>query len=128
MANGGGGSVVYGIDEDDEGRARELMPLTDRQLPAILEDVVRSGVRPRLQYELEEIDVKGGFVPDVTVHPSSLGPYMVDAYKEQRYFTRHGRSTEPMREREVRDRSRGLCIAPGCHHRAQPRRARSRER
>ena len=39
----------------------------------------------------------------VDVEPSLLGPYMIDAYKEKRYYKRTGESVHPMSEQEVRD-------------------------
>ncbi|MDQ4124355.1 MAG: hypothetical protein M3134_01980 [Actinomycetota bacterium] len=39
----------------------------------------------------------------VDVHRSELGPYMVTAYGQHRYFHRTGTSTYPMNEQQVRD-------------------------
>ena len=107
MANGGGGSVLYGIAEDEDGMntAANLVPLNDSDFPGRIEDIVRSGVQPPLLYRLQRIDVVGGFVLEVDVVPSTLGPYMVTRYPktESRYFKRHGIRTDAMSEQEVRD-------------------------
>jgi hypothetical protein len=107
MGNGGGGTVLFGVDEDDEGRgtARALTPLTDATSEGRMENIVRAGVQPPLLYEIHRVDVAGGFVLEAMVDPSPLGPYMVNSYgdTEGRYFKRHGTRVDQMSEQEVRD-------------------------
>jgi hypothetical protein len=107
MGNGGGGSVLFGVDEDDEGRgtAQDLTPLTDATLGGRVENVVRAGVQPPLLYELRAIQVAEGVVIEASIEPSPLGPYMVGSYgdTEGRYFKRHGTNVDQMSEQEVRD-------------------------
>lgn len=80
-------------------------------------------MRPRLLYDLSAIDIGDGFALEAAVQPSPLGPYMVDAYGDHRYYIRHGSSTEPMGEREVRDmyalaaRGRDELAQRWAHHR-----------
>jgi len=107
IGNGGGGSVLFGVDEDDEGNgtAKALTPLTDPTIEGRMENIVRAGVQPPLLYEIRRIEVAGGFVLEVVVESSPLGPNMVTLYSdtEGRYFKRHGRRVDQMSEQEVRD-------------------------
>ncbi|MGH9030359.1 MAG: AlbA family DNA-binding domain-containing protein, partial [Acidimicrobiales bacterium] len=66
-------------------------------------DIARDSVRPPLLYEAAVHEVDGGYILVVDVEPSGLGPYMIIAYDEFRFWTRHGKSNSPMSEAEVRD-------------------------
>lgn len=106
LGNGGGGTVVYGVAEDPDldGVPLSIVPLNDRRAIGVLEDVLRSGIRPPLLYELTALDLgEGCFVLICDVRRSPLGPYMVEAFGQGRYFIRHGTRTSPMTEQEVRD-------------------------
>jgi hypothetical protein len=106
MANGGGGTVLYGIDEDRVGDwpiAKEIVPLTDFGLPGKLENIWRDGVRPPLLASLAMVEVSDGYVLAVDVQPSPVGPYMVEFNGNRRHYVRHGTSAVPMTEQEVRD-------------------------
>jgi Putative DNA-binding domain len=105
IGNGGGGSIVYGMVENDDGTAARVAPMSDRKLMGILEDIVRSGIRPPLLADFRALDDPGseGFVLVVDVQRSPLGPYMVEAYDQTRYFIRLGSRTAPMSEQQVRD-------------------------
>lgn len=105
MANGGGGTVLFGIRESDDDFPIpvELMPLDSFRTVGVLEDVVRSGVRPPLLMNLRVIEADGGYYLITDVEQSPLGPYMVEAYGERRYYTRMGSRTVPMSEQQVRD-------------------------
>lgn len=106
MGNGGGGVVVFGVDEQrhPDGRvtSNRLCPLTDRSLQDRLHDIVRDAVFPPLLVEYTPVEVAGGYVLVVEVLASALGPYMVESYGEHRYYTRSGRSSHVMAEAQVR--------------------------
>lgn len=104
MGNGGGGTLIFGVSEKsgNDGIPDVVAPLTDPSVAVRLEDVVRDGARPPLLFEHAEYPVNGGFVMVVDVVPSALGPYMVSAYRNPGYYTRHGKSNAPMTEAEVR--------------------------
>jgi len=106
MANGGGGTVIFGIEEGegDWPVASAVRGLTDWSLPGRLEDIVRSGIQPPLlaRHELVELE-SGHYVLVVEVDRSPLGPYMVEAYGSRTYHRRAGTRTFPMTERDVRD-------------------------
>lgn len=107
MGNGGGGTVVFGIAErklGSESVADTVVPLQDRQLVAVVVDVVADGVRPTLRWTYDIVEQPGGgYVLIVDVDPSPLGPYMVEAYKDHRYWRRVQADTRPMDERMVHD-------------------------
>jgi len=62
MGNGGGGTIVYGVAERDDGVAAAIEPLTQLADVGRLEDLVRSAIRPPLLWTVETIPVDGGFV------------------------------------------------------------------
>jgi hypothetical protein len=105
MGNGGGGTVIYGIEKDpiDDALPGPVQPLTDTGLIGQLDAIVRDGARPPLLSEPRVIDWSGGFLLAIEVLPSLLGPYMVEGYGDHGYHRRANRSTIPMSEREVRD-------------------------
>lgn len=103
MGNGGGGTILVGIDEDPPGVPKTIVPITDHSLPTRLEDIVRSTIRPPLLATYQRIDVPGGFALSIDVMRSPLGPYMVEGLGQRRFFVRIGQSTEPMSEQQVRD-------------------------
>lgn len=106
MANGGGGTLVYGMAERPVGDwpiADHLEPLDDFGLIGRLENIWRDGVRPPLLADYAMIEVADGFALVVDLQPSPLGPYMVEAYGERRHFIRHGTSSISMTEQQVRD-------------------------
>jgi hypothetical protein len=105
IGNGGGGTLLYGVAEDEDGQASELIPLDDPSLVGRIENIVRAGVSPPLLYQLRQLEFADGFVLEAIIEPSPIGPYMVTLYDptEQRYFKRHGRNVDAMSEQEVRD-------------------------
>jgi hypothetical protein len=104
MANGGGGTVIYGIEEsaDEPAIAAGFRPLENLAVVGQIEDIVRAGCRPRLLCDLRLIDVGVGSALVVDVAQSPLGPVMVDSYGDPAYFLRQGTRTAPMTESQVR--------------------------
>lgn len=106
MANGGGGTILYGMAESIAGDwpvAERFQPLPDIGIVGKLENVWRDGVRPPLLVDYSVVELADGFLLAVDLQPSPAGPYMIEAYGQRRYYTRHGTSTVPMTEQEVRD-------------------------
>ena len=105
MANGGGGTVIYGVAEAeaDWPVASGLPGLSDLGLQGSLENIVRAGIRPPLAADYVPVRMGDRYALAVDVEPSDLGPYMVEGYSKHQYFRRLGRSTAPMSEIEVRD-------------------------
>lgn len=105
MANGGVGTIVIGVSKDPNNPELPLqvIPLADRGLVGRLEDVARDGVRPPLLMNLRTIEYPPGFVLVTEVTRSPLGPYMVEAGRDRRYYIRQNSRTAPMSEQQVRD-------------------------
>lgn len=103
MANGGGGAIIFGIEEDGNGAASRIAALTSRAVVGQMQHIVQAGVQPPLVWAVEAYPAGGGWVIVAEVEPSDLGPYMVDGYGEQRYYVRAGTDVVRMGERSVRD-------------------------
>lgn len=105
MANGGAGTIVIGVskDSDNPELPSQVVPLVDRGIVGRLEDVARDGIRPPLLINLRTIDYSPGFVLVAEVTRSPLGPYMVEAGRDRRYYIRQNSRTAPMGEQQVRD-------------------------
>ena len=104
MGNGGGGTVIFGLDEEPETSiAKCLTPLPSANIVGVIEDIVRSAVRPPLLWSHDTFEADGGCVVVADIEASPLGPYMVEAYGDQRYYKRISRSVHAMSEQEVRD-------------------------
>jgi hypothetical protein len=104
MGNGGGGTLIFGIDEDPTtSAASNLTPLPDASIIGQIEAIVQSGIRPPLVWSHATHQADNGWIVVVDVEQSPLGPYMVDAYDEKRFYKRTGKSVNPMSEQEVRD-------------------------
>lgn len=112
MANGGGGRVVYGISEKDDGSGRKIasqvMGMTDGGLRDRLASVLASSVRPPVDCELWRVELPGP--PDglhclvVEVEPNPYVLHMVEAYGEYKYYNRADAAARPMTEDDVRRR------------------------
>lgn len=104
MGNGGGGTIVFGMDEESETSiARSLTHIGDASVMGRIENIVRDAIHPPLIWSYEIFDLDGGVIVVVDIEPSIVGPYRVDAYDEGRYYVRTMRSTAPMSESQVRD-------------------------
>lgn len=103
MANGGGGSIIYGVEEDGHGSASRVVALATQSVVGQMRHIVQAGVQPPLVWAVEAYATGDGWVIVAEVEPSGLGPYMVDGYNEQRYFVRIGTDVVRMSERSVRD-------------------------
>ena len=104
MGNGGGGAVIFGMDEEFESSiAKELTPMEFASIEGQVEDIVRDAIHPPLIWDHRLIPCGDGWILLAEVEPSIVGPYRIDAYKDGRYYKRYGKKTAPMSEQEVRD-------------------------
>jgi hypothetical protein len=104
MGNGGGGSIVFGIAEERENSAAEsFSPLPSRSVIGQVESIVQDAVRPPLIWSHQSFSHRDGVILVIDVERSPLGPYMVDAYDDQRYYVRSGKHVTAMTESMVRD-------------------------
>jgi hypothetical protein len=103
MATGGGGVIVYGIEEttlpDGGTAAGTLTPLTDGTLSDRLQRVLDDRGQPRVPFQLHpEVQVTaGGFLLVLEV----FGRRRPHQAQDGRYYGRRGTNVRPMQEAEV---------------------------
>jgi len=91
FANSTGGDIVFGIHEDGEGRASELVPLTGNadETALRIQDVLMSMIEPRIPgLQVHPVACEGGFCLVVRVPQSWAGPHRVKT--NQHFFIREG--------------------------------------
>lgn len=103
FANSSGGDLLYGLDEDGEGRASAIVPLEgNADVEARrLQDMLMNGVEPRIPgAQVQAIAVNGGFVLAVRVPQSWAGPHRVKT--NQHFFIRENGRKRQLDVPEVR--------------------------
>lgn len=99
LANAHGGTLLIGIDEDEDGRARVLCPLAgneDAEKQRIDQWLGRQ-ITPRLQsYDVVTIAVDGGFVMAIRIPQQFAGPFQATHGTWTRFPIRTGRITADM--------------------------------
>jgi len=103
FANAGGGDLVYGVDEDGEGRAAAVLPLNgnpDEEARRI-QDSIFNGIEPRVPgIQVRTVAVAGAFVLLVRVPQSWAGPHRVKS--NQHFFVREGARKRQLDMPEIR--------------------------
>lgn len=103
MGNSGGGDLVYGVDEDADGCAGEIVPFVgnaDMEARRML-DVLSSSIEPRLPgLQVQPVPVAGGSVFVVRVPQSWAGPHRVKT--NQHFFVREGARKRQLDIPEIR--------------------------
>ncbi|KAF1063378.1 AlbA family DNA-binding domain-containing protein [Burkholderia gladioli] len=101
FANAGGGDLIYGIDEDGEGRASVLVPLQENpdETSLRLADLLLNGVEPRMpgvQVQPVPVEIEGvsGTVFVIRIPQSWAGPHRVKT--NFKFYIREGN-----RKREI---------------------------
>jgi hypothetical protein len=126
LANSQGGMIIYGVDEDSTNRTPQMPPAgTSRtvgrqSVEEWASQVLRSGVQPPLDFEMEAFDYGGG--PDrcvlvVRTNTSPSAPHMVTLRSDNRYYGRfyrrsnyESRIAEEYEVREMLERARRLYL------------------
>jgi len=103
FANASGGDLLLGMDEDDEGAARALVPSNsnpdEEQLR--LQDLALNGLEPRVTgIHVRAISVTGGHVFVVRVPKSWASPHRVKT--NQHFFVREGARKRQLDMPEIR--------------------------
>ena len=105
FANAGGGCVLLGVEEED-GCASALVGFdgdTDK-LILKLSQWAESGIRPRIMFRHERIDIGGGKKVVLLATPSSRSkPHMVVCNDDGRCYKRAASHNQPMDIDELRD-------------------------
>lgn len=103
FANSSGGDLLYGIEEDGEGRALSIVPQLgnmDEEARRI-QDVLMNNIEPRVPgVQVQPVTVDGGFVIVIRVPQSWAGPHRVRS-NFQFYIRENGRK-RPLDVPEVR--------------------------
>lgn len=104
IANGEGGYIIYGIQEEDRkdlgSIPKAIKPLTDMSISETLENVLLNGVSPRMTFWIYTIPIKDGHC--IVVHiPQSQSTHMVTLGKDNRYYIRRNFQSSRMTEQEV---------------------------
>lgn len=103
FANSSGGDLVYGIDEDGEGRAIAIVaqPGNPDDEARRLQDVLLNGIESRVPgLQVQAVIVTGGFVVVVRVPQSWAGPHRVKT--NQHFFIRESGRKRQLDVPEVR--------------------------
>lgn len=107
FANAGGGYLVFGIDQDDDGCATAILPQTfNPDTDSMrLESILGDGAEPRMpgvqvQPVQVEVDGKTGYVVLVHVPQSWVGPHRLKATRH--FYVREGRQSRPVEVPELR--------------------------
>jgi hypothetical protein len=103
FANSAGGDLIYGVDEDGEGKAVTVVAQVgnpDQEARRLL-DVLMHGVQPRIPgVQVQPVTVDGGFVLIVRVPQSWAGPHRVNT--NQHFFVREGARKRQLDVPEIR--------------------------
>lgn len=98
FANSSGGDLIYGIDEDGEGRATAIVPQQGNKDDEVLrlQSWLSDSIEPRIPgLQIQPVDVDGGFVLVIRVPQSWAGPHRLKTKGSQHFFTReYGRKRQ----------------------------------
>ncbi len=99
-----GGVLIYGIDEDDDGRVTILCPIALDGAEERVTAIIRTGVAAPPEVVISPIrtaaDPSVGYLV-VAVPPSPQAPHMVILGHDNRYYGRRGKQNVPLTEGEV---------------------------
>lgn len=103
MANGGGGIIVIGIEDDTNDAASRITPVGLGSEVTRLNQICNSLIEPHLRIDIHEVEIGDG--PDGVIivdTPSSTRlPFAVAEGSRLGYYRRTGRSRHPLSEAEV---------------------------
>lgn len=103
LANSSGGEIIYGLEEDGDGRAGAVVELVGNADEEVrrLQDVLMNSVEPRIPgVQFHAVDVLNGFVVVVRVPQSWAGPHRVGT--NQHFFVREGARKRQLNVPEIR--------------------------
>lgn len=103
FANSSGGDLIYGIDEDGEGRAISLVPLPGNpdEEARRFQDVLMNGIEPRVPgLQVQAVPVADGFILVIRVPQSWAGPHRVKS--NQHFFIRENGRKRQLDVPEIR--------------------------
>jgi hypothetical protein len=101
MANSEGGYIFYGIEENNDGSPKTIVPIEATQkVPERIEQIINTTIHPNLIVNIHDIDYdnKKVFVVEI---PKSHQLHMVIKEHDNRYYKRTGRTNTPMEHSEI---------------------------
>lgn len=103
MANGGGGIIVYGVNEDGHGRPVSLVPASDSySSDEIMSSLIVDKIEPRLQDAVvRRIGLSSGDIIVVRIGAPSRRPVCVLEGERRAFPVRQDRLTRPMTYEEI---------------------------
>lgn len=103
MANGGGGIIAIGIEEDANDAAARIAPVGLGGEITRLSQICNSLIEPHLLIDIHEVEIGGGpeGVIVVEVPSSARLPFAVAEGSRLGYYRRTGRNRHPLSEAEV---------------------------
>lgn len=104
FANSAGGDLIYGVDEDGEGRAGSVVaqPGNMDEEARRVQDVLMNNIEPRVPgFQVVAVPVEGGFVLLVRVPQSWVGPHRVKT--NNAFYSRENGRKRPLDVPEIRD-------------------------
>jgi hypothetical protein len=109
MCNGGGGLIVYGIDEDQAGHAAGVHPFACSGYRERFQSVISASTHPPIRIAMQEVlDQEGAGLLLLEVRPSPRFPHAVSDGSKFSFPVRAGTTTrylmEPEIERAYRER------------------------
>lgn len=105
LANAGGGTIIYGVEEDRNqptALAKGIRPVTNSSVTDLqLSQIIRTGVEPVFsQFNVRCIDDPNGRIIVITVDQADTAH---QCKHDQKYYHRVGTQVQPMYDYEIRD-------------------------
>lgn len=103
FANASGGILLIGVQQDDEGRASEILPIATSSDEEILRlfNILRDGIEPRLAgVDIKAISMPGGCIIVVRTAQSWHGPHRVKT--NQHFYFREGPRKRELQVPEIK--------------------------
>lgn len=106
MANSEGGIIIYGINEDQTGKANSIEWIDIPNFKERLENIIATTITPQVSFKIFSIQNEGDntkFVHLILV-PKSNNLHMVVKENDNRYYKRLGRTIQRMEDSEIKER------------------------
>jgi hypothetical protein len=112
FANASGGDIIYGVEEgkgENKGTPIKVVPIigtTIDQAKQRLENMIQSGIAPRLRFEMQEImgwgDNENSFILVLRIPRSFNAPHMVTFKHSSRFYARNSSGKAQLDVHEIR--------------------------
>lgn len=109
MANSEGGIIIYGLDEDENNKAKEIMWIGSSEcLEEKIENVLSTTLNPQISFKIYPICKDDDTTKQVyaVLIPKSRNLHMVIKDRDNRYYKRLGKTIQRMEASEIRERIR----------------------